>query len=359
MKILYVITKSEIGGAQMHVRQLVEHMITTGHTVSVISTPGGWLADECAKLGATFYPNPYFANTLNPIRLLKAKKLIKKTVDMLSPDIIHCHSSFAGILTRLAVRGKIPTVFTAHSWAFTDGAKLFRKIVAPIAERFVARYTSKIICVSEFDRQLALRYGIAPTEKLVTIHNGVAVMHTVTHAPHNPVHILSIGRLAYPKEYGLLIDAFAKLSDSAVLTIVGSGPLYGELNAKIKSLGLEQKISILTDKKPQDIPGIFVTADIFVLLSKHEGFPMTILEAMSAGLPVIASAVGGIPEAVDSTSCILVGIEQVRQALQQLVTNAPLREQMGSAGRERVTKLFSLDAFLVKTLAVYNATLSK
>lgn len=359
MKIFYVITKSEVGGAQMHVRQLVEHMITTGHTVSVMSTPGGWLADECAKLGATFYPNPYFANTLNPIRLLKAKKLIKKTVDMLSPDIIHCHSSFAGILTRLVVRGKTPTIFTAHSWAFTDGTKPFRKIVAPIAERFVARYTSKIICVSEFDRQLALRYHIAPANKLITIHNGVVFIPEIVRTPHTPVHIVSIGRLAYPKEYGLLVDAFSAVSSGATLTIVGNGPMHAALNAQIRSLGLEQKVSILTDKKPEDIPDVLTVADIFILLSKHEGFPITILEAMSAGLPVIASNVGGIPEAVDATSCILVGIEQVRQALQQLVTDASLREQMGSAGRERATKLFSLDAFLVKTLAVYNATLSK
>jgi glycosyltransferase involved in cell wall biosynthesis len=361
MKILYIITKSEVGGAQMHVRQLVEHMISRGHAVSVMSAPGGWLVDECAKLGVSFYTNPYFANSMNLVRLWKAKNVIKKTVRMIRPDIIHCHSTFAGILTRLVVRGKIPTIFTAHSWAFTDGAKPFRKIVAPIAEKIVARYTSKIICVSEFDRQLALRYYIASSDKLTTIYNGVALMPEVMRTPDTPVRIVSIGRLAYPKEYRLLIDAFAAVSSEATLTIVGNGPMYAALNTQIRSLELEQKVSILTDKKPEDISGVLATTDIFILLSKHEGFPMTILEAMTAGLPVVVSRVGGIPEAVDSTCGILVDNTQreVVNALETLINDTAKRVAMGAAGHQKVRQTFSLQRFLDTTEGVYREALSK
>ena len=169
MKILYSITKSEIGGAQVHVLELAKFMKNSEHEVGIVSFPGGWLENEAHKYDIEFFTNPYFANSFNPFRLLKSFSLIDKVVEEFNPDIVHCHSSFAGLITRLVVRNKIPTIFTAHSWAFTDGASLFRKIIAPISERFVSKYTSKIICVSDYDRKLALRYKIASPEKLTTI----------------------------------------------------------------------------------------------------------------------------------------------------------------------------------------------
>lgn len=363
MKIFYCITKSEIGGAQVHVRSLVEYMIAQGHSVAVMAAPGGWLEHESRALGAIWCPNTDFKNSFNPLLLFKAYKTIVRSIDEFKPDVVHCHSSFAGFLTRIAVRGGIPTVFTAHSWAFTDGAKSSRKIIAPIAEKIVARYTSKIICVSEYDRQLALRYHIAPEQKLVTIYNGTPLSTVTVRESNDIVQVISVGRLAYPKEYELLIASVAALPDlvrtKMHVQIVGSGPLHDHIANEIQRQGMSQSVTLVGEKKPDEIGALLQHADIFILLSKHEGFPMTILEAMSVGLPVIVSGVGGIPEQVDTKSGIVVSntTSAVTDALQALITNPTRRHEMGIAAQQRIHDRFSLDHFLRETEMVYNEIL--
>lgn len=364
MNILYVITKSEIGGAQTHVLQLATAMVAEGHTVAIMSHPGGWLEHQAEKAGVMFFANNYFKNSFNPISSYKAYATIGDAVTKFAPAIVHCHSSFAGILTRLAIRGSIPTIFTAHSWAFTDGASAWRKGIASIAERCMARYTDKIICVSEYDRKLAIRYRIAPEHKLVTIHNGVSIHEEVSRGHTEGVlRIVSIGRLAYPKEYGLLIASFAALPKSirerTHLSIVGNGPLYDEVVHAVHAHGMTGCIDISTQKEPQEIPALLSHSDIFILLSKHEGFPMTILEAMSAGLPVIASRVGGVPEVLDDSCGTVVLNTQpaVTGALQIMIENTPQRIAQGVAARARICDGFSLEHFLQKTMRVYGEVL--
>lgn len=355
MRILYSITKGEIGGAQVHVAQLAKFMKDSGHAVAILAAPDGWLENEATKLGVRFYPNPYFSNSFNPFRILKSFSFVKKIVSEFSPDVIHAHSSFAGIVTRLTVRNRVPTIFTAHSFAFTDGASLFRKIIASVSERFAARFTAKIICVSEYDRQLALRYKIAPAEKLITIYNGVEGVKEPSSEKERT--FLCVGRLAYPKEYLLLIKAFTStgLSDSK-LVIVGEGPDREKIESKIKRLKFEERVIIMGELSQTEVREEMRKAACFVLISKHEGLPMTILEAMSAGLPIIASNVGGIPEEIDKSCGILVRNtkEDITSALQKL-SNPFVQKEMGEASRKKFEDNFTLEKFLTETEKVYKS----
>lgn len=360
MKILYLITKSELGGAQTHVYQLIKHMKEQGHDVALASYPGGWLEERARELGVSFYANPFFANSYNPFHALRALRTIQRAVNDFSPDIVHCHSSAAGFFGRLVIRGRIPTVFTAHSWAFTDGAPLLRKIVAIIAEKMVSGFTDRIICVSQFDKALALRYRIAPHRKLSVIYNGVEEIRALPEkAEKEKTRILFVGRLAYPKKVSLLIESFGSLPDAvrrnAVLTIVGDGPEKESLCRLIKEKGLESEVALLGAREHREVIRLMQASDMFVLLSKHEGFPMTILEAMAAGLSVIASGVGGIPEQIDDSCGIVVSNERqaVTSALYKLITDAGKRAVMGSAARKRAEENFSLPLFLKKTETVY------
>ncbi len=356
MRILYTITKGEIGGAQVHVLELAKYMKSIGHAVAVVSTPDGWLEYEATKLGVRFYPNSYFGNSFNPFRIKKSFKLIKKFVSEFNPDIVHAHSSFAGVITRLAVKNSVPTIFTAHSFAFTDGASMFRKIIAPISERLVSKYTSKIICVSEFDRKLALRYRIAPVDKLVTIHNGVA---DESRDAVRQNLMVSVGRLAYPKEYKLLIESYKLSGTDMKLEIIGDGPDRKDIKSFIESLGLTEDVNLLGSLDPEEVREKLSRASAFVLISKHEGLPMTILEAMSAGLPVIASNVGGIPEEIDETCGILVenNTEEISTAI-KLIALPEKQKVMGQSARKRFEENFTLQKFLEKTEKVYNEVLS-
>ena len=150
MKILYLITKSEPGGAQTHIYQLSRYFIEKGDQVAIMSYPGAWLEQETGKLGVKFYPNKCFSNIPNPFTIFKAIKEIKKAVKDFNPDLVCCHSTAAGFLGRLTIKNKIPTIFTAHGWAFTKGTPFLRKTIAILIEKVGGRFCSIIIWVWDF-----------------------------------------------------------------------------------------------------------------------------------------------------------------------------------------------------------------
>jgi len=359
MKILYLITKSEIGGAQMHVLELMKYMIKEGHQVALMSYPGGWLEAEAKNIGVKFFSNSNFSNSYNPLNALMAILKIKKNIQSFEPDLVHCHSSGAGFLGRMAVRGRVPTLFTAHSWAFTEGAPFMRKVIAIIAEKFVSRYASKIICVSEFDRSLAIKYGIIQENKLVQIYNTFPLIETNNQKENQKINILSIGRFAYPKRFDILIDSIAILPKDIIgnikLNIVGFGLQEKKIENLVKKLKLDNNVFIIGKKSPEELRDILIKSDIFILISNHEGLPITILEAMSVGLPVIASRVGGIPEEIDSSCGILVknDKEEIQNAILELIRDKNTRLLMGANAYKKVREKFSRENFLEKTVNIY------
>ena len=138
---LFFITISEQGGAQTHVAQLTRWLVEHGHEVAVMSTPGGWLELETRRLGGRFFQNDNLDNTANPLRLWRASRHFLEAVDAFKPDLVTCHSTMAGLLGRLSLRGRIPTVFTAHGWGFTQGAPFLRRILLPMLERLAGRFS--------------------------------------------------------------------------------------------------------------------------------------------------------------------------------------------------------------------------
>jgi len=358
MKILYLITKSEPGGAQTHIYQLSKYFIKKGNQVAIMSYPGGWLEKEVKNTGIEFYPNKYFSNIPNPFKLFKAIKEIKKTVKFFKPDLIACHSTAAGFLGRLAIRNKIPTIFTAHGWAFTKGTPFLRKSIAILIEKVAGKFCSKIICVSDLDKSLTLKYRIAPTNKVEVVHNGVSPQD-IQDFYNSKLSIVFIGRLAKPKDPLLLLKAFNDLSpelkDKASISIIGDGPKLKELEKFIKETKLSG-INLLGSMPRIKVFEILKKSDIFVLISDWEGFPYTILEAMSCGLAIIASDVGGIKEAVNDESGILVerkNQQEIKHALERLLKNPSLIKEMGRNAKERLGKEFFLDKMLRETEQVY------
>ncbi|PIR75847.1 MAG: hypothetical protein COU34_00685, partial [Candidatus Magasanikbacteria bacterium CG10_big_fil_rev_8_21_14_0_10_43_9] len=294
MNILYLITKSEAGGAQTHVYQLCQ-AFRDAHTLTVVANPGGWLEEECKKLHVSFIPNPYFSNNLNPLRVLKSFFTIKKIIHEVKPDIVHCHSSVAGFLGRLAIRKKIPTVYTAHGWGFNTGIGFLQKWIAIISEKIVANYTSNIICVSDFVKELGMQYHIATPDTFHVIYNGVEVQQRISEE-HSDIRITFVGRLASPKKPLVLLEAIGLLTPDMqrriYTRIVGDGSQKDELVTYLTAQMI-QNAEFMGSLSRERIFDILHHSDIFVFLSDWEGFPMSILEAMSCGLPIIASDVGG------------------------------------------------------------------
>lgn len=370
MKIFYLITKSEIGGAQVHVSQLMKYFTFKGNKVAIMSYPGGWLEKESKKLGVRFYPNQYFSNIPDPIKIFKAMKEVRKAVKDFEPDLISYHSTAAGFLGRLIIRNKIPTIFTAHGWAFTEGTPFFRRQLTILIEKIAGKFCSKIICVSDFDKKLALKYRIALPGKITVIYNGVETLQDDTDIKQKDaegiIKIVFVGRLAKPKDPLLLLKAFNDLSsglkNQANVFIVGDGPKREKLEKFIKENRLEEKVKLLGNMPREKVFETLRRSDVFVLVSNWEGFPYTIIEAMSFGLAIIASDVGGLKEAISGSCGILVkrgDREELKKALERLLRDTFLIEGMGQNALKRVRDNFSLRRMLEKTEEIYQSTISE
>ncbi len=361
MKILYLITKSEAGGAQTHVADLCVYFKSKGYEIAVMSSGDGWLKKECDKNGVIFVQNKYFSNKPRPRRLFKAIKEIRKYANEFKPDIVHCHSSAAAILGRIAIKGKIRTIYTAHGWGFNLGMNPLIRYAVLIAEKITAKYTDTYICVAEFVKNLGLKYNLAPENKFKVVYNGVSlddVNQSKIKNLKSKIDLIFIGRLAEPKKPELMIKAISllpeKIKNSIKFVVVGDGPKRKPLEklAENKKIKAEFRGSLSKDQVLMELK----LADVFIFISAWEGFPYTILEAMSCGLPIIASDVGGVGEAVNETNGILVENEvgQIREAILKLVDNKELRLRLGEQGRRDVEQKFSLNQMLEKIEKIYN-----
>ncbi|WP_324718097.1 glycosyltransferase family 4 protein [Carboxydochorda subterranea] len=365
VNIAYVITRSDsVGGAHVHVRDLSIHLLGKGHQVTVLAGGQGPFTQELRDQGIPHRSLRYLARSICPSRDVRGILELRRELSALMPDIVSTHSSKAGWLGRLAAKSLgLPVLFTAHGWAFTEGvAKRERRFYA-FAERLAGPFADRIITVSEHDRQLALAYRVAPPKQVVTIHNGVPDVPLALRArpERQPPRLVMIARFEPQKAHSALLSAIAGLADlSWELEFIGDGPLLEAVKAQVNGLGLEQRVRFLGARK--DVAERLAGAQVFVLISNWEGLPRTILEAMRAGLPVVASDVGGVHEAVmEGETGFLVPRGQVgalRERLLRLIRVPDLRIQMGRSGRARYEHYFTFERMYHETMAVYQEVLA-
>jgi glycosyltransferase involved in cell wall biosynthesis len=356
MKVLYVITKSSLGGAQTHVLDLVRHAVERTD-VGLVSRADGPLLDAASKLGARTWAMPSMVQRIDPARDVLAIRDLCKIIKEFHPDIVHAHSSKAGVIARAAAAvTRVPAVFTAHGWAFTEGAPELRRRIAMVTERAAAKLSEKILCVSDYDLDLALRHNVADTDKMCTIHNGIPDLPMQTDYPdRKPVCCVMVARFAAPKEQESLVRALVGLEAPVRLTLVGDGRNMRAVQDLVRSLEVEDRVTFLGQRT--DVPEILADNDIFALISNYEGFPYVTLEAMRAGLPVIVSNVGGSKEAVeDGVTGYLVpkgDVEAIQNRLRTLVLDRELRVRMGRAGRRLFLDRFTANVALRKVFSIY------
>jgi glycosyltransferase involved in cell wall biosynthesis len=227
-------------------------------------------------------------------------------------------------------------------------------------ERRAARRFGNVVCVSDALRaHVTEEIGIPPAMTR-TIANGVAVPPLAPKAAAAPgaARLITVGRLAAVKNFGMLIRAFAGLAvrwPRLELAIVGDGPERAGLETLAKQLGLADMVKFLGFRS--DVDAQLARSDVFVLTSLSEGIPMAILEAMKSGLPVVATRVGGVPATVaDGVTGTLVDSGDERaltRALASLIEHPESAVAMGVAGHARVEQEFSVDAMVSAYEATY------
>jgi len=343
-KIILVATKGDEGGAQKYVKQLAKGIDENRFEPIIISGNYGEALE--AKIRIRNLGNKsgflFYKDILAFFELFKVFKKEK-------PEVVHLNSSKAGVIGAMAAKaaGVKKVVFTAHGWVFSDETLSPLKRFFYIYLHWIAGFFQDVIInVSEYDRQLALKYKIAPERKLKTILNGLNINYfrnnlyskeearkkiksiisndeflisnqiTITNEQERDSEeffIGSIGRLVKEKNYQLLVKAVNKIiemdsrfrppygetsgNDRKVkFFIIGDGYEKESLKFKVKSLKLEEEVFFLGEIP--DAYKLIKAFDLFILPSKKEGLPYTLIEAMMAGAPVLTSRTGGMTEIV-------------------------------------------------------------
>jgi glycosyltransferase involved in cell wall biosynthesis len=365
LKIAYLITRSDnIGGAQVHVRDLASAMRHRGHDAWVLTGGEGPFTEGLKVRGIPYVSLRHLAAPIVPWRDAKAVAEVRAVLKARRPDILSSHSSKAGVLGRVAARSLgIPSVFTAHGWSFTPGVPRLSAAFYRWSERLAAPLASRIITVSHFDRELAVRQRVSGPERLVTIHNGMPdITPDLRASPETtPVRLAMIARFEPQKDHETLFRALASLQDLEwSIDLVGDGPKLAQARRNASALGLEHRIRFLG--AVEYVPPILTQSHTFLLISNWEGFPRSILEAMRAGLPVVASDVGGVSEAVEhGVSGFLAprgDAEAVGLALRSLIQDPELRRRQGARSRWLYETRFNLSETLARTIDVYESVVA-
>lgn len=366
MNISYIITRSDIvGGAHVHVRDLSLALLARGFGVTVLVGGEGPFTEELANKGVPYRSLRYLVRPIQVGHDSRALREVRSALLDLRPHLVSAHSSKAGWIGRLAgwLSG-IPTIFTVHGWAFSDGVPPLKRFAYMQAEKLVARLPSRIITVSEYDRELALRHRLAPSHKLITVHNGMPDVPPVLRADpvRHPPRLAMVARFETQKDHFTLFRALADLRHLEwKVDLIGDGPVRALAEDMVRTMGLAHRIHFWGARK--DVAEILAQAQGFLLISNWEGFPRSIIEAMRAGLPVVASDVGGVREAViEGETGFLVprgDVSTVRQRIEQLVSDPALRDRMGKAGRKHYEANFTFDCMFENTRAVYKAVLTE
>jgi len=361
-KLLYIITRGEIGGAQKHVSDLAGKLRDDFSIAAAIGS-SGYLTQSLQALGVPVYGLRHMAHSISPAADARAIRELLTVMRDYQPDLVHVHSSKAGVLGRIAARiARLPSVYTVHGWSFTNGAPMPRRAIGLLSEAACAQLGDRIVTVSEYDRALCLGYHMTVPGKVVTIRNGVAdtPLRARPGTGAEPV-ITMVARFDAPKDHATLLRAVAAIPEPYRVRLIGDGPRCVRVRQEANALGIGGKVDFLGSQS--QVAEFLGTSHIFVLASRWEGLPICILEAMRAGLPVVASDVGGVREAVqDGVTGFLVksgDVEALRDRLRTLLRGPGLRADLGAEGRRQYLAGFTLESMLAKTRGLYREVLNR
>ncbi|MEW6447185.1 MAG: glycosyltransferase family 4 protein [Bacillota bacterium] len=371
-KVLHVV-RPAAGGMKGHLLSLLKHTDRELFEPWVAGPPGEMLS-AAENSGFNVFPLPLRGEidlindsrvVLRLARFLKAKRF----------EILHAHGSKAGLVGRLAamIAGTPVVFFTAHSSILYPEWPEFKKKAYVFAEKCLARRTNRVIAVSEaLRRELIEREGMNPGQ-VVAVYNGINPGDFQTEEPRESIRVRlglpvdrpvvgAVARLAPQKGLNYLIEAAALISpgERPLFVVVGDGPLRAELEALVAKRGAGGHF-IFTGSR-DDVPVFLKAFDILALPSLTEALGLAVLEAMAASLPVIATAVGGIPEVVVHGETGILVPPRDAVALAKGVTEllaAPERAaSFGVAGRKRVCDLFTVEKMAGRVMDLYREALT-
>lgn len=347
MKVLHV-AQTALGGVGSYLEEIVPLQAAMYGRDSVRAIlPAGHAAAFTGLL-------PYWLSTYHGAggRMLSTWRMSSRAwaeVREWQPDVVHLHSTFAGLVMRPVLRARASCpgiVYCAHGWSFDRRTGGSQVALARALERVLAGLCDRIVCVSHQDFEQGARAGI-PNAKMSVVLNGIADHKPRGEAadrgewPGQGLRILFVGRLDAQKGVDVLLAAMRTLGTRAAALVVGSSVVGDDSTLA----GLPDNVRLVGWLPRARIQQLYAAADVLVMPSRWEGLPIVALEAMRAGLPVVATRVGGIPEAVeDGVTGRLVDMDspsQLAAALRSL--DAATLQDMSQRARRRFVEAFQID----------------
>ncbi|RME90790.1 MAG: glycosyltransferase family 1 protein [Candidatus Hydrogenedentota bacterium] len=315
---------------------------------------------------------------------ISLKKDLTSFYDILSlfrkmrPDIVHAHSSKAGFLARFAAAyaGAKAIIYTPNAFPFQIDRNIASKKLFLFLEKLAARVTDKIICVSHSERELALKLGLTNPRKIEVIYNGVD--HKKFESDYeeririrsdlgiglNDFVVVTVARMSYqkcPHHFVRVASEVLSMRSDIRFLYVGDGEYRSDLQELARNLNVDHKISFLGYRN--DVRDILVASDLFLSTSRYEGLPIAALEAMAAGLPIIATDVTGNKDiVVNGKTGYLAKFGDIQQMAEKIIllsSSRETRKKMGNNAKQVVIEKFSINAMVKKIEQLYLALLSQ
>jgi glycosyltransferase involved in cell wall biosynthesis len=335
------------GGVAQHVRQLALHLPALGWEPVLFVPPEFVHLEELRSVARVIALRRDYVHPHEDLRALAQLARPLRAV-----DVVHSHSSKAGVLGRLAARlARRPAVHTPHGFPWVGTMSDARRRFGVTVERALAPLTAALICVCEFERGLAREKGLRP-RRLAVVHNGCPPCPSVEAValPDGPI-VGAVSTFRPAKALDVLIDAM-RLVPEGRLVLAGEGPL--EASLRERAAGLD--VTFLPYEAP---PARYLRGfDVYVLSSRWEAFPIGPLEAMACGVPQVVTAVGGTREAVVPETGIVVAPDDPRalaEAIGELLSDPARRAAMRAASLARHAERFTVERMVEGTAAVYDA----
>ena len=357
-----MVLRTNEGGSFAHVAALARRLTARGHVVGFAGALPG-------PPDAEVFDVPIERN-VSPGADLRTTRRLAQVYRRFRPDLVHAHCSKEGMTARLArlTAPGIPLVYTPHGYAFdsyfssSSDRALYRT-----AETLAAPLATRVLCVCEAERRLAA--GVGPASRTRVVHNGIdplspdGVNPFVESLRPGPV-ITCVTGVREGKGIETLIDATPVLAlkfPDVTVALAGDGPLRPELEERVRKLGLESRFRFLGEV--ENVAAVLTGSDMFVLPSWGESFPYAVLEAASLGLPIVATDVGGVGEAVPHGDCALLvprhDVGALAAGMLELLREPSRASRLGAAARARQLDLFTLDRMVDGTLGVYEEALNR
>lgn len=376
--IAVVITKLELGGAQQVALAVAREMSRRGVRVIFVANDEGLLRPACEAIpDLVRYFLPSLVREVRPAADVRAYRQLKRIFRREGVDLVHTHSSKAGVLGRLAARavGVPRVVHTVHGFGFHDAQPWIARAVFVGIERLAARATHRFVLVSRENLERGERDGVLDRRRAVIIRAGVD-LDAFRRRPEGGERLrrelgLSSGSAVVgtvaclkpqkaPLDFVAVAERIVKERPETTFLLVGDGELRDEVESAIAGRGLSARVRLLGWR--HDVPELMSTFDLFLLTSHWEGLPMVLPQARASGLPIVATDVNGNREAVTEGRHGLLrpagDVAGLADACLALLADPERRQRMGAAGREGLDE-FSEGAMLRAHVALYEELLGR